>query len=584
MPWAIFNRPSIQLGSLKSYLEQAGDIRVDTYHPYLEVAREIGVTAYTTLSETGWAGEALFSALLFAGKDIDPEAVFQDSLDGKGKQLPSYSTLISGLQTACDKWLASIDWDDYLAVGFSCCFNQLLASLYIAARLKKLNIKLPIVLGGSSCGGALGTSLLTHFPQVDYIIDGEGEGPLQALCLYLGGEAPALPDRVLSRHIKNNARTIPEITDLNTLPLPDYAAYFQQIKKVFPTLPFIPTLPVEFSRGCWWHKCTFCNLNLQWKKYRWKRAETMISEIDRLTTTYQCLDFSFTDNALPPKEADAFFTAMDKRCTDLQFFAEIRGITQPERLALYRRGGLNTIQVGIESLSGSLLERMQKGCTVIDNIAVLKHCMASDIRLEGNLIIEFPASSSAEVAETLENLDFVLPFHPLSPASFFLGFGSPIHQTPAQYGIQAVLPHRKNRALFPSEYHQSLELLIRDFRGDRTLQRRQWQPVRKKIAAWQAFHDGRKSRTVSPLSYRDGGSFIIIRQEQITGSPLHHRLRGLSREIYLFCDTIRTIDEINEQFPALKLKAIRAFIHDLHEKRIMFTDQKKVLALAVRQK
>ena len=75
---------------------------------------------------------------------------------------------------------------------------------------------------------------------------------------------------------------------------------------------------------------------------------------------------------------------------DLDFFAEIRGITELKRLQLYSQAGLKTVQVGIEALSTSLLAKMAKGTTTMDNIAVMKMCSASAIRMEGNLITEFP--------------------------------------------------------------------------------------------------------------------------------------------------------------------------------------------------
>ena len=66
MPWAIFNRPSIQLSALKEYLRRnLENSTVETYHPYLEAAKCIGIDTYHTLSENVWAGEALYSSLLF---------------------------------------------------------------------------------------------------------------------------------------------------------------------------------------------------------------------------------------------------------------------------------------------------------------------------------------------------------------------------------------------------------------------------------------------------------------------------------------------------------------------------------------
>ena len=476
-----------------------------------------------------------------------------------------------------------MEWDTFRLAGFSLCFNQLFASLYLAHQVKQLPGCPPILFGGSSCGGELGRSLLETFPQIDYIIDGEGEIPLAGLCNYLFRAQAGFPERVMTRNRHNHIVPSPEVADLNTLPSPDYTPYFDEIRRILPDLPFIPVLPLEFSRGCWWNKCTFCNLNLQWCGYRYKKHETVLAELRQMTDSHQCLDFTFTDNALPPKEADAFFDIMGQKDIDCRFFAEIRGITNPRRLDTYRRGGLDTIQVGIEALSSSLLTRMQKGTTAIDNIAMMKHAAGSDILLEGNLIMEFPGSTEAEAGDTLENLKYILPFRPLSPATFFLGHGSPIDRDPRHYAIKAVTHHHRNRRLFPPQILANLNLLVKEYRGDRRFQRHLWQPVRQQISLWQQFYQHRNALHPYPLSYRDGGSFLLIRQERLHGPVLRHRLQGLSRAIYLFCDEIRTTQEISTQFPGLKESAILAFLHQLTQKRLMFREENRVISLALRQ-
>ena len=66
MPWALFNRPSIQLGTLKAFLESKNDqLLVDTSHPYLEVASIIGPELYHWISQNHWVSEALYSPLVW---------------------------------------------------------------------------------------------------------------------------------------------------------------------------------------------------------------------------------------------------------------------------------------------------------------------------------------------------------------------------------------------------------------------------------------------------------------------------------------------------------------------------------------
>ncbi len=588
MPWTPFNRPSIQLGALKAFLSGRPGIEVDTLHPYLEAAREIGTGTYHFISQDPWISEALYSSILFPDHSRFAEKLATERLARKWKIKKTYHFDFHPVKKALDcqlsAWIDNHDWSRYNLIGFTVCFNQLLSSLTAAARIKESYPDIPVVFGGSSCVGDMGRSLLT-FPQIDYIVPGEGEIPLLALCESLR-DREKIPATVFSRGQNPDTASCPQqVLHLNDLPPPDYDDYFTEVTKNFTRSPFIPVLPVEFSRGCWWEKCAFCNLNLQWQGYRRKSAGTMVEQVTSMARRYRVLDFFFTDNALPPREADLFFAAMGSAKKDISFFAEIRATTRATTLENYRQGGLASIQVGIEALSTSLLRKINKGVTAIENIAAMKHALGQGIELEGNLITEFPGTTAGEIQETLDALDFVLPFPPLTIAAFFLGHGSPVARDPKKFGIRAITKHPGNRALFPPHILNSLIPLIKGYQGDRINQRTLWKPVLKKIAIWHQFHQDRRRSTAKPfaLSFRDGPGFLIIRQERPGRPALHHRMQGLSRAIYLSCDTIRTMDELAKEFPSLAREKIRAFLDDLREKRLVFMENDHYLALAVRE-
>lgn len=309
----------------------------------------------------------------------------------------------------------------------------------------------------------------------------------------------------------------------------------------------------------------------------------MVEEILNLSKKYESLHFTFTDNALPPKEADHFFTQIADTPIDLDFFAEIRGTSNIKRLKNYRKGGLSTIQVGIEALSTSLLDKMKKGNSTMDNIAMMKLCAEQGISLDGNIIVDFPTTSLEEIKETVENLAYVLPFSPLEPATFFLGYGSPIYNDIGAYSIGAIIPHAKTKLLFPKECYTSMTSLINGYRGDKGQQKKRWQPVRKKITEWQSFHKKRVNKQVPALSYRDGANFLIIRQEKPNTATLHHRLRGLSKRIYLHAQIPTKKKTILEHFPQVSAQALETFIQEMCSKRLMFQENNLVLSLAVRQ-
>ena len=584
MPWAILNRPSIQLAALSGYLQQKSAYQVELFHPYLAVANSLGTNLYPKIALSGWAGEALFAPLLYPEKREDAARLFYTSLPSVNSKEVDFDALTEQVEDCCQNLLENIDFSRYGLFGFSICFSQLFPSLYLAKLIKTRQPDLPIVFGGSSCSGEVGMSLMKQYNQVDFVIDGEGEERLLNLCNFLTNTETRLADGIHSR-IPVTKKSLPvSPLAISSLPYPDYRPYLDEMQKSFSHQPFIPILPVEFSRGCWWNKCTFCNLNIQWANYRFKDSGRMVDEVLALAERHESLQFTFTDNALPPKEADHFFSAIKEMPFDFDFFAEIRTTAKIERLKTYRKGCLTTVQVGIEALSTSLLKKMAKGSTTMDNIAMMKLCAEHDIKMEGNLITEFPATSSKEIEETLLNLDFVLPFAPLTAASFFLGYGSPIYKELEKYGLKNTLPHEKTKLLFPNEPLNSLTMLIYSYRGDKKKQQQKWKPVRKRVASWQDFHTNRPDNARPALSYRDGGKFIIIRQERLFGKTLHHRLRGLSRKIYLSAQVPTPIAEIRACFPQIAHDTLAAFIDEMCLKRLMFQENGRILSLAVQQR
>jgi len=267
---------------------------------------------------------------------------------------------------------------------------------------------------------------------------------------------------------------------------------------------------------------------------------------------------------------------------DFRLFAEIRAGTPAAELAVMRDAGIQELQIGIEALSTSLLKKLNKGTSAIQNLETMRDCEALGIVNTSNLILQFPGSDEQDVAETLRNLEFALPFRPLQTVNFWLGQGSPVWQNPGAYGIKAVFNHPNWSRLFPDEVFRSMAFMILSYRGDRGIQQKIWRPVKKKIASWQkSYRELRQGPILSPiLSFRDGGGFLIIKQRQRQTDPIKHRLVGTSREIYLYCQQHRSLKNICERFPAFAEEII-GFLKMMTDKKLMLEERDKYLSLAV---
>jgi ribosomal peptide maturation radical SAM protein 1 len=600
-PWPLYSRPSIQLGALKAYLQKKFPaVRVDAHHFFLKLAETIGYKLYHEIAERTWPAECIYTALLYPERIDVIEKLFKRKINSKSilnavglKKISSRAAKIT------DDFISSHGWQDYMLAGFSVSLCQLTSTLYIIKCLKQKFPDLSIVIGGSTFSGTVTRALFDWFPEIDAVISGEGELPLSQLVGFLKtsshfSDLPPIRGVTTSKSVLNDDKTntFHQLKSLNTLPPPNYDDYFNLLNSFEASRKFFPVLPVETSRGCWWQKtassgkttaCAFCNLNLQWQGYRRKDPHQVVYEIDHLTAKYQTLSVSIVDNVLPRKTSNEVFKNLAKLKKDLRLFAEIRSNSSRSDLAVMGEAGMQQVQIGIEALSTSLLKKLHKGTTAIQNLEIMRNCEELNIINISNLILHFPASDERDVAETLHNLDFALPFRPLQTVNFWLGLGSPVWQNPEAYGIRAFFNHPNWSRLFPRRIFRSMEFMIKAYRGDLGFQQKIWQPVKEKVGLWQKTYAGiQRGPVISPiLSFRDGREFLIIKQRQDQADSIKHRLFGTSRLIYLFCMQHRSLKRIRNRFPSYAEDKIVAFLKMMTDKKLMFEEKDKYLSLAV---
>jgi hypothetical protein len=290
------------------------------------------------------------------------------------------------------------------------------------------------------------------------------------------------------------------------------------------------------------------------------------------------------DNLLPPTNVKELFQAVARLGKDFRFFAEIRATTSLEELLAMGAAGVAEVQVGIEALSTGLLRKLNKGTTAIQNVEIMKNCEAADLPdLTSNLITCFPGSDETDVKETLRTLTFVLPCRPLKATPFWLGYGSPVWLDPKAFGIGKPRNHPFYAYLFPPEILSTLRLMLQGYQGGVKEQQRLWGPVTRALKSWRTtyddLHGGSNHNPV--LSYQDGGTFLIIRERRPTADDMTHRLRGSSRQIYLFCEMNRSLSEIVGRFPKFGQEKILPFLNLMVDKKLMFREGERFLSLAV---
>ncbi len=223
--------------------------------------------------------------------------------------------------------------------------------------------------------------ILQDFPEVDFIVRGEGELTLvellEVLINYKNSDfskIQGLSFRDGETIVENPSR--PLITDLEILPPIDrkYAADCISNKQ---------PLRVYATRGCW-GGCSFCDIislygHSRGKQWRRRPVELLVKELAELVETYQTTHFIFNDDQFLVKGkrnleyVEEFAVTLEQKNLDITFDLMCRAdtVTRPVMTRL-QSVGLQRVFLGLESFDPRQLERYQKGISVRQNLRALR--------------------------------------------------------------------------------------------------------------------------------------------------------------------------------------------------------------------
>jgi ribosomal peptide maturation radical SAM protein 1 len=417
MPFAAAHRPSIACGLLKAGLLRFGH-QVDVFYLNMELAAEIGAGVYDAIASVRtdqFLGEWLFTAAAF-GSQSDEAAYLatcpsvRDSCRAINHTFDDLCRLRNDLLPAIvDRWLDGVDWGAYDIAGFTSTFEQNVAALALARRIKERYPGTVTVFGGANYDGEMGPEYVRAFPWIDYAVSGEGDAVFPALVARIARDEdpiglPGVTGRDQHGMVVSGGEA-PAVRDMDALPDPDYDEFFATLRRLGVANVAgnaSPLLLFESARGCWWgakHHCTFCGLNANGMAYRSKSPARVHAELRRLSTRYQIANFDAVDNIIDMRYLEELCRPIADERLDYTIFYEVKANLTRDQLRTMRRGGINTIQPGIESLSTHVLGLMRKGTTLLRNVRLLKWAHYYGMRVSWNLLFGFPGETQQDYAQ-----------------------------------------------------------------------------------------------------------------------------------------------------------------------------------------
>jgi ribosomal peptide maturation radical SAM protein 1 len=469
-------------------------------------------------------------------------------------------------------------------VGFTSVFQQNVASLALAAELKRRDPTLTVVFGGANCEAEMGRELIRQFDQVDYVVSGEGDDVFPALVAALLNGGPVELAGVLRRGSSTPRLSAEMVRDMDRLPYPDYTEYFAQLREHDITSQTLPRLLFETARGCWWGEkqhCTFCGLNGTSMPFRSKSSNRALDELRWLTTTYPGHAVSVVDNILDMRYFRDFIPRVAELGLDVELFYEVKANLKKEQLRLLRSANITRLQPGIESLHDSVLRLMRKGVSAFQNVQTLKWCAELGIRPHWNLIWGFPREEPEayrEMAELIPLLRHLPP--PESSSCIRLDRFSPNFFDAQALGIRDVRPFPAYDFIYPfaPEVKANLAYYF-------TFQYEGAQDVNSYTSAFasevERWQSG--SETYCLFSISVGEQLTLWDFRDLGDEPLIV-LSPLQRRIYLFCDSVRTAQEVCQLCGVSSETAerdVNAELERMVKRKVMVRDGSRYLSLAL---
>ena len=597
MPFAGTNIPSIQLAVLESYLKER-NINVKARHLYLKAAEFYGLKNYNFLiypPNDSYSAQIIFSKYVFPQhwqKTENKIKKYFNEFILRNIEEQKYFTFENYVQKT-DKFLdwvvENTNWQYFDIIGFTLNYGQLLPSLAFAKKIKELSPDKKIIFGGSRTTGLMGKKILESFSYIDFVVSGDGEDALYLLSSdYQNYESiPRLMYRKGNEVIWNESDTY---VDINSLPIPIFDSFYEELKsssvEVQQYYFYNGRLPMEISRGCWWNRCSFCNLNIQHKRYREKNVDKIIDEINFLSDKYRMLDFQIIGNTLPKTECRTLFVRLKQLNKDFTLFAEARADQlKSSDYTLMKEAGLTTIQTGIESFSQHYLKKMNKGTRVIDNVAALKFCKENGIINRYNLIIDYPNEEPIDFEETKKNIQLFKQYlDPPQICYLRVLFGSPIYQNPDQFNIQQLEYAPIDRLMYPQEFLEKGFNFVYGFKRREEIGKNNWIQLVddwKKERESLEFNWIKTQTTIDKLIFYfvDGGSFIKIYDKRDINNIKIYVLDELERKVFLACLDVISYSDLHERFPNVPSDKLVGILKVFEQSGIVYREDEYYLSL-----
>ncbi|MBV1884187.1 MAG: RiPP maturation radical SAM C-methyltransferase [Pseudomonadales bacterium] len=595
MPFVSAHRPSIQVGLL-SAIAQKNYYSCSTYHASIDLANAIGLEKYESLcsQRRRSLGDWLYSKAAFGNQAPDQTNRFLvDFREDIPPVFEDMDELIHIREVLIPEHLDRISKDilsdSVNVVGFTCSFQQNVASFALAKTIKIQSPETITLFGGANFEAPMGNEYVRNVECIDYAIAGEAD---IAFCEFLDalveGRSPAKIRGVIAKGQGTTycGDTLP-VSYMDELPTPNYDEYFEKSDKQGIIGPFSRRsiyVPFESSRGCWWGQkkhCTFCGLNGKTMTYRAKSSSVLLDELSELNLKYRSYHLEAVDNILEPKYLKDFFPEVAQAGLSYQFFFEVKSNLSKNLVKTLSQGGVERIQPGIESLSTDILKLMDKGVSAIVNVNLLRWCRYYNIQVGWNVLWGFPGEEAKDYTEQAALFN---QLHHLDPPSgggrVWLERFSPMFRDKERFPTRWCKPEASYEYIYPTNMNLNNLAYFFEYEFVEHSPDKNFVEIKKSIEQWQANAELEKKPY---MTLWNGADFIQVEDGRNPENVLTHTWKEPLASIYRACMSkpVSTMSLLRTLSLTVSSDELEKVLLEFVNRGVMMNDGNQFLSLAI---
>lgn len=198
---------------------------------------------------------------------------------------------------------------------------------------------------------------------------------------------------------------------------------------------------LTMAHGCYWGKCTFCDISLDYiKLYEPIAAKILVDRMEELITQTGENGFHFVDEAAPPALMREVALEIIKRKLVVTWWTNIRFEKSftADLCLLLKESGCIAVSGGLEVASDRLLELIKKGVTVEQVAQVTRNFTESGIMVHAYLMYGYPTQTIQETVDSLEMVRQLFELGVLQSGfwhQFAMTAHSPVGMFPEEFGV-----------------------------------------------------------------------------------------------------------------------------------------------------